>query len=251
MVHAVPVKHLRPRFCPGELACLLRPETIGILNGTIEFGLPVLGENLVGHNFRRGIFFFSGKQIGDVVRGGGRSHAELLGTSMCRIESGRMRRFSSALTPPAVISVTGGCVVRKDGFARRRSLSGCVLLSRVARTTDEVLQLLPYGSVFSPLLRCKNIRVKQCKANLFPRSSLGMYGEISIVPLLLRRIPPGYPSELQRRSGHSFCGRANCFILPGDHIEEQSAIDDAMYALQALRNTRREGFEANSRPEAA
>jgi hypothetical protein len=41
------------------------------------------------------------------------------------------------------------------------------------------------------------------------------------------------------------------FHTPGDHIEEQSAIDDAMYALQALRNTRREGFEANSRPEAA
>ncbi|MFZ0480192.1 MAG: hypothetical protein WAL71_13700 [Terriglobales bacterium] len=41
------------------------------------------------------------------------------------------------------------------------------------------------------------------------------------------------------------------FHTPGDHIEEQSAIDDAMYALHALRNTRREGVEATSRREAA
>ncbi|MGA9529453.1 MAG: hypothetical protein WBS24_15165 [Terriglobales bacterium] len=41
------------------------------------------------------------------------------------------------------------------------------------------------------------------------------------------------------------------FHTPGDHIEEQSAIDDAMYALHALKNTRRDGFEPTSWQDAA
>jgi hypothetical protein len=41
------------------------------------------------------------------------------------------------------------------------------------------------------------------------------------------------------------------FYAPGDHIEEEQALDDAMYALQSLRNTYLGGHLNSGRDAAA
>lgn len=59
------------------------------------------------------------------------------------------------------------------------------------------------------------------------------------------------PERIAEAEGALVLRARELLQIPGDHIEEQSAIDDALYALHALRNSRRESLDPRSWRDAA